>query len=1081
MICEIPAQRSRFQGLVAAGLAVALLAMAVPGVVVATEGDLPRDFELSEVAWGGLGGGETRADCGDLTHHPVILVHGDEQGPESWIAGEGGGAVGALHAAGFDPCEVWALRVGEAGRPMRSLEELTDDVKVFIYAVLRYTGAPRVQLLAADEGAVLVHATLVKYGLHNLVHSAVYLDAPFGGEPDCNDDRCFGGEVMCCALRRKSGFLNRTLMPLETPHALAAIPDGRRTGHIRYLAVGSTPAVETRARTDVHGSWMLDGAWNLSYPELASRPAHHVPELWGVIVRTLSYPAAACQRADDGDGDGYCAVGAGGNDCDDANEAIYPGAPEVQADGIDQDCNLHDLDRSIVGWKCERPIGDPVEPTRLGPRATAQEEDDEGWSWQEWLVVVALSALLLPLGWVAYGLFGRRLFGRARRRVRRKNKAPQAPAETAPVKEEVEGLPPPATPDEEARRRPLGRRIAELIVVAAAFVAVVIVALAARGFDPALHYIGGNYEFVSWNLVDWNVHYWSMWDFRHVYLGLDNPLRSIHEFYPEGLLTVTVRGDLAMMAIAGFVGLFCSPDTTYLVMLAFILAGNGVGGFVLVRTLTGSRLAGLAVGVVFCFAGVTAWALNTGNLEYGLWLWICLYLAALDGVLRHGGRKRAVVAGVFALLAIYSNFLFIYHLAGLSAVLLAFRARRLDARRWISLGVLVATILSLLLPFAIYFRYEGKDQGQVMWPNAEELSDDQGTGQMRRNNSYALADYLPWKRGYTREHGEYHLFDRNDADTYYLLFAAVLVGLIAAPRRSLPWLVAGGLFLSLSLGPDFTVGSGEDAVRVPLPYTLAVRAVPLFYRIYFPHRIFTFALICAGVVMGYGVAWLLQRAGRPGSIRLSGSKGRIRLGGRRVRVLVGIAVVFAVFMELHGAWGIRTFWKHEVHPFYQQLGEDHEQYAMVVYPMDYGVFDARYLYFQTVHHKPLFNGTVPRYFGIYGIPNYEMLEENSILRRAYQLQMDHLPRTVTAAIIEIGGSSFALDRATLDQGIIDLLRGGFRYVILHRRVVWDSGLSFEMGHGTDLELFLVDALGRPAYEDDEIVVFDLRATGRTGP
>ncbi len=1064
MIHEVPAQRSRWPGLAAAGLALALLA--VPGVGRATLTDLPRDFELSEVAWGGLGGGEARTDCGELRHHPVILVHGDGEGPEAWIAGEDGGAVGALRAAGFGPCEVWALRVGEAGKPMRSLEELTDDVKVFMYAVLSYTGAPRVQIVADDEGAVLVHATLVKYGLHNLVHALVYLDAPFGGEPGCNDDRCFAGEVMCCTLRRKSGFLDRTLLPVETPHALSAVPDGRRTGHIRYLTAGPTPAVALKDRTDVHGGWMLDGAWNLSYPGLAAKPAHHVPELWGVIVRTLSDPAAACQRADDADGDGYCATAAGGNDCDDANPAIYPGAPEVQADGIDQDCNLHDLDRSIVGWKCERPLGDPVGPTVLGPRATTTEEEDGDWSWQEWVVVAALSALLLPIGWVAYGAFGRRWFKRMRRRARRG--ALSAPAaDEEPVAEE--------TPD-----RPWRARLLEGAVVAAVFAAVVTAALFTRGFDPALHYVGGNYEFVGWNLVDWNVHYWSMWDFRHVYLGLDNPLRSVHEFYPEGLLTVTVRGDLAMMAIAGVVGLFCSPDTTYLLMLVFILAGNGLGGFVLVRTLTGSRLAGLAVGVVFCFAGVTSWALNTGNLEYGLWLWICLYFAALVQVLRHGGRKRAVIAGVFGLLAIYSNFLFIYHLAGVSAVLLAFRARQLDTRRWISLGVLVATILSLLLPFAIYFRYEGKDQGQVLLPNADELSDDQGTGQMRRNNSYALSDYLPWKRGYTREHGEYLHFDRNDADTYYLLFAAVVLGLIVAPRRSLPWLVAGGVFLSLSLGPDWTIGTAEDPTRVPLPYTLAVRIVPLFYRIYFPHRIFTFAMICAGVVMGYAIAWLLQRAGRPGSIRLSGGKQRMRVGGRRMRTLVGIAVVFAVFMELHGAWGIRTFWKHEVHPFYQQLGEDHEQYAMVVFPMDYGVFDARYLYFQTVHHKPLFNGTVPRYFGIYGIPNYEMLEENSILRRAYQLQMEHMPRTVTAAMIEIGGASFALDRPTLDQGIIDLLREGFRYVVLHRRVVWDSGLSFEMPRDTELELFLVDALGKPAYEDAEIVVFDLRATGRTG-
>ncbi len=46
------------------------------------------------------------------------------------------------------------------------------------------------------------------------------------------------------------------------------------------------------------------------------------------------------RRADD-DGDGAWA-GGGGTDCDDADAAAYPGAPEVVGDGIDQDCDGYD-------------------------------------------------------------------------------------------------------------------------------------------------------------------------------------------------------------------------------------------------------------------------------------------------------------------------------------------------------------------------------------------------------------------------------------------------------------------------------------------------------------------------------------------------------------------------------------------------------------------------------------------------------------------------------------------------------------------------------------------------------------------
>ncbi len=47
-----------------------------------------------------------------------------------------------------------------------------------------------------------------------------------------------------------------------------------------------------------------------------------------------------CAVARDADGDGAAAVACGGDDCDDANAARFPGAAEVcDVDGVDEDCN----------------------------------------------------------------------------------------------------------------------------------------------------------------------------------------------------------------------------------------------------------------------------------------------------------------------------------------------------------------------------------------------------------------------------------------------------------------------------------------------------------------------------------------------------------------------------------------------------------------------------------------------------------------------------------------------------------------------------------------------------------------------
>jgi hypothetical protein len=466
--------------------------------------------------------------------------------------------------------------------------------------------------------------------------------------------------------------------------------------------------------------------------------------------------------------------------------------------------------------------------------------------------------------------------------------------------------------------------------------------------------------------VDTRVFQWNHWWVKHALLnGLDLDHTRLL-YYPSGASLVSHNMNWVSSLLAVPLDLAFGPIVAYNLtfLLTFFLAGYAA--YRLALYVSGHPAAAFLAGLVFAFAPYHA----SGNLDGQMnlanvqWIPFCVLFAlrAVD----LGRWPDAVGAGIFAALAALDCWFFAIFLGMWGLIwafyLLAFQRRAL---RWRTLGlaaVALAVALVIASPALLplvresaagavhsalrYFADKPTDLLSFFIPSLDHplLA---GIGAQARER------FSHWRPAYLG----------------VLPFALALYAAFSRPRQAALWLVSGVAFAALSLGTTLEIG-GTAYPQLPMPFALLLRWVPALAIVRQSSRFNVMVSLSLAMLVGLGAAGLSQRL-------------RAGLPSREKRWLVPALLSLAGLVVLFEYLALPCpLSSGAISPYYAGLAQEPGDPALLELPID-DFHSRKYLYPQTIHHKPLVNGYVAR-----TAPEVQSFIEYQPLLRKLQIQME---------------------------------------------------------------------------------------------
>jgi len=546
---------------------------------------------------------------------------------------------------------------------------------------------------------------------------------------------------------------------------------------------------------------------------------------------------------------------------------------------------------------------------------------------------------------------------------------------------------------------------------------------------------------------------WNAWWLRTSIAEGRSPWWTEYLYYPEGISLKRHTLSPYNAGLGAFLGLFFSPHATFDLVMLWHLVFSGWTFSILARYVTGSTPGAILGGLVYSFAPFHLYYVCQVN----VFTWEFVPLALLFFLRYYSeGRGRDLVGVGLAMLAIAAStsyfVMYTFMMAGLLFLFGRAWDRSVSWRKGAGrtalagiVGALGVVVGALPLLWAMVGPESQLERALALSDQAQGRRENDLFGYFWLGGPEQTVVSWPTMLGYSS----------------LLLWGLGWRGLKAHPF----WLWMGGLFALLSLGSDLDVGG--EATGVWLPFAV-FKHLPVLSMLRKADRFFFVIQFAAGIASAAALAALLQRFGEVK-----------RQWG--VAALVALVVLFET-----NAVPFARF-DYPVPRYFEELAGEADVEAIVeVPPMEIDVINARYVFDQVTHGKPIPLGYTTS-MAVTTVQEKRHLEVVnkfyhflSQLRQGKALLADRnmpFPRMARAI-----GLDRIVQRKTMP-------RSREPNPAIHERVIWAPFFAVrrelmdvrQTGRYVDgpiapqaLEndrMFFSGAFGAPIYEDGEVIVY----------